>query len=114
MFDLIVKGGRVVDGTGAPAYAADVAVADGKIVEVGAVAGPARQVIDADGAIVTPGFIDPHTHYDGQFTWDETLEPSFSHGVTTVVGGNCGVGFAPVSSAGRAYLIDLMDGVEEI
>jgi N-acyl-D-amino-acid deacylase len=114
MLDLVIKGGRIIDGTGASAYAADLAIADGKIVEVGAVSAPARQVIDADGAVVTPGFIDPHTHYDGQFTWDDTLEPSFSHGVTTVVGGNCGVGFAPVSKAGRDYLIDLMDGVEEI
>jgi N-acyl-D-aspartate/D-glutamate deacylase len=114
MLDLVIKGGRIIDGTGAAAYTADVAVADGRIVEVGAVSAPARQVIDAEGAMVTPGFIDPHTHYDGQFTWDETLEPSFSHGVTTVIGGNCGVGFAPVSKSGRDYLIDLMDGVEEI
>jgi N-acyl-D-aspartate/D-glutamate deacylase len=114
MHDLVIKGGKIVDGTGAPGYAGDVAIAGGRIVEVGKVNGVSREVIDADGALVTPGFVDPHTHYDGQFTWDDTLEPSFSHGVTTVVGGNCGVGFAPVRPAGRDVLIDLMDGVEEI
>jgi N-acyl-D-aspartate/D-glutamate deacylase len=114
MHDLVIKGGRIVDGTGAAPYAGDVAIEAGRIVEVGKVAGAARETIQADGALVTPGFIDPHTHYDGQFTWDETLEPSFSHGVTTVIGGNCGVGFAPVAPAARDFLIDLMDGVEEI
>src|SRR5579871_5443624 len=101
MLDLVIKGGRIIDGTGAPARSGDVGIADGRIVQVGKVASPARQEIDADGALVTPGFIDLHTHYDGQFTWDDTLEPSFSHGVTTVVGGNCGVGFAPVRPDGR-------------
>jgi N-acyl-D-aspartate/D-glutamate deacylase len=114
MLDLVIRGGRIVDGTGAPARSGDVGVSAGRIVEIGKVSSLARQEIDADGALVTPGFIDLHTHYDGQFTWDDTLEPSFSHGVTTVVGGNCGVGFAPVRENGREKLIDLMDGVEEI
>jgi N-acyl-D-amino-acid deacylase len=97
MFDLKIMGGRVVDGTGAPAFVGDVAIQDGKIVEVGpAVAGEARRTIDATGKLVTPGFVDIHTHYDGQVTWDDTLEPSSGRGVTTVVMGNCGVGFAPV------------------
>jgi N-acyl-D-aspartate/D-glutamate deacylase len=114
MYDLIIRGGRIVDGTGAPAYTADVAVKDGRIAEIGKVAGPAARTIEADGAIVTPGFIDVHTHYDGQFLWDDRIDPSFSHGVTTVVGGNCGVGFAPVVPEHRHALIELMEGVEEI
>lgn len=114
MFDTIIKRGMVVDGTGAAAYAADVAVRDGRIVEIGAVDGPARQTIDADGALVTPGFIDIHTHYDGQATWDDTLEASAAHGVTTVVMGNCGVGFAPVRPSDTDALIDMMEGVEDI
>jgi N-acyl-D-aspartate/D-glutamate deacylase len=114
MFDLIIRGGTVIDGTGAAGFAADVAIKDGLIVEVGQVSGPAREEIDADGAIVTPGFIDVHTHYDGQFLWDDRLDPSFSHGVTTAIGGNCGVGFAPVLPEHRQALIELMEGVEEI
>ena len=114
MHDLVVKGGTVVDGTGAVPFTADVAVRGGLIVEVGAVTGSARQVIDADGAIVTPGWVDGHTHYDGQVTWDDALEGSASNGVTTVVMGNCGVGFAPVPPDGVNELIDLMEGVEDI
>jgi N-acyl-D-aspartate/D-glutamate deacylase len=114
MHDLVIRGGTVVDGTGAPARTADVAITDGVITEVGRVDGAARQSIDADGALVTPGFVDIHTHYDGQATWDETLTPSCWHGVTTVVMGNCGVGFAPVAPDRHEWLIGLMEGVEDI
>jgi N-acyl-D-amino-acid deacylase len=114
MLDLIIKGGRVVDGTGAEPFSADVGVRDGRIVEVGSVSGDARDVIDADGALVTPGFVDVHTHYDGQVTWDDALEPSATNGVTTLVMGNCGVGFAPVRQTDHDALIDLMEGVEDI
>ena len=112
--DLVVRGGVVVDGTGAPARTADVGVRDAKVVEVGQVDGPARRVIDADGALVIPGFVDIHTHYDGQATWDARLHPSAGHGVTTVVMGNCGVGFAPVRPGDHDLLIELMEGVEDI
>jgi N-acyl-D-amino-acid deacylase len=115
MFDLKVTGGTIVDGTGAPRFVGDVAVADGRIVAVGpSVDDPAREEIDARGLIVTPGFVDNHTHYDGQATWDATLEPSASHGVTTVVAGNCGVGFAPVHPGDETRLVELMEGVEDI
>ena len=113
MLDLIVRGGGVVDGTGAAPRTADVAIKDGRIVDVGRVSAPAREVIDADGALVTPGFIDLHTHYDGQFLWDDQMDPSFSHGVTTAIAGNCGVGFAPVAQH-RRELLELMEGVEDI
>jgi N-acyl-D-aspartate/D-glutamate deacylase len=115
MHELIVRGGRIVDGSGAGPRRADVAVAGGRIVEIGPdVAGPAAEELDADGCIVTPGFVDVHTHYDGQVTWDEVLEPSTPHGVTTVVTGNCGVGFAPVRPGAESWLIELMEGVEDI
>ena len=94
--DLLIRGGTVVDGTGAAAQRADVAVREGQITAVGEVDGPARRTIDASGLTVTPGFVDIHTHYDGQATWDSQLAPSCYHGVTTAVMGNCGVGFAPV------------------
>jgi N-acyl-D-aspartate/D-glutamate deacylase len=112
--DLLVRGGTVVDGTGTPPVTADVGMLDGRIVEVGRVQGAARQVIEADGALVTPGFVDIHTHYDGQATWDDRLVPSSWHGVTTVVMGNCGVGFAPCRPDDRQRLIELMEGVEDI
>ena len=114
MYDKIIRGGTVIDGTGASARTADVAIQDGKIVEVGKIGSPARETIDADGALVTPGFIDVHTHYDGQFLWDDKLDPSFSHGVTMAIAGNCGVGFAPLRPEFRHDLIDLMEGVEDI
>jgi N-acyl-D-aspartate/D-glutamate deacylase len=114
MHDLVIKGGTVVDGTGAPARTADVAITDGVITDVGHVGSAARQTIDADGALVTPGFVDIHTHYDGQITWDPLLTPSCWHGVTTVVMGNCGVGFAPVEADRHDWLIGLMEGVEDI
>jgi N-acyl-D-aspartate/D-glutamate deacylase len=104
----------VVDGTGAAPYAADVGIRDGRIVAVGVVDEPAERTIDATGALVTPGWVDVHTHYDGQVTWDDVLESSACHGVTTVVMGNCGVGFAPVRPEDTDVLIDLMEGVEDI
>jgi N-acyl-D-amino-acid deacylase len=112
--DLIIRGGTVVDGTGAPARTADVAISDGVVTAVGVVDGSGAREIDADGALVTPGFVDIHTHYDGQATWDETLTPSCWHGVTTTVMGNCGVGFAPVRPDRHEWLIGLMEGVEDI
>ena len=113
-YDLVVRGGTVIDGTGGEARSADVAVKDGVVVEVGDVDGTADRTIDADGALVTPGFVDIHTHYDGQATWDNQLLPSSWHGVTTVVMGNCGVGFAPVRPSDHQRLIELMEGVEDI
>jgi len=113
--DLIVRAGTVVDGTGSPPLTADVAVDDGRISIVGALAGAAaRRVIDAEGMLVTPGWVDVHTHYDGQATWDEVLAPSAWHGVTTLVTGNCGVGFAPARPDRHDWLIGLMEGVEDI
>jgi N-acyl-D-aspartate/D-glutamate deacylase len=112
--DVVIRGGTVVDGTGAPRRTADVAVTDGRIVEVGGVGGHGAREIDADGAVVAPGFVDIHTHYDGQATWDSRLQPSAWHGVTSVVAGNCGVGFAPVVAAHHQRLIDLMEGIEDI
>ena len=114
MHDLILRGGTLIDGTGGPARQADVAVAGGRIVAIGAGLGEARQTIDADGALVTPGFVDLHTHYDGQASWDEALMPSSLHGATTVAMGSCGVGFAPCRPADRQRLIALMEGVEDI
>ena len=115
MHDLVIRAGTVVDGTGAPPRTADVAVDDGRISAVGELDGAAaRRVIDADGALVTPGWVDVHTHYDGQATWDDVLAPSAWHGVTTVVMGNCGVGFAPARPDRRDWLIGLMEGVEDI
>lgn len=115
MFDIIIRGGTVIDGTGAAPTVADVAITNGKIVEVGpTVVGEAREVINANGKLVTPGFIDLHTHYDGQVSWDTLLEPSSAHGVTTVVVGNCGVGFAPVRPGKEEWLVQLMEGVEDI
>ena len=121
MFDLKITGGTVVDGTGADRFVADVGVKDGKIVEVrrrgtgdAPLEGDAAETIDATGKIVAPGFVDIHTHYDGQVSWDSLLEPSSGHGVTTVVMGNCGVGFAPVRPGSEEWLIELMEGVEDI
>ncbi len=114
MHELVIRGGTVVDGTGVAAVTADVAVDGGVITEIGRVGGRAEQELDADGLVVAPGWVDIHTHYDGQVTWDPELTPSSWHGVTTVVMGNCGVGFAPVRPDGRNFLIELMEGVEDI
>jgi N-acyl-D-aspartate/D-glutamate deacylase len=114
MLDWLIEGGTVVDGSGAAPFSADVGVKDGRIVEVGRITAAARERVDAAGAWVTPGFIDIHTHYDGQASWDETFSPSIHHGVTTVVMGNCGVGFAPLRPGGELALIALMEGVEDI
>jgi N-acyl-D-amino-acid deacylase len=115
VFDHIIKGGTIFDGTGAPGVRGDVGVRDGSIVQVGGtITEAAQHVIDADGAIVTPGWVDVHTHYDGQVSWDEEMDPSAGNGVTTVVMGNCGVGFAPVRPGGEKSLIELMEGVEDI
>ena len=113
-FDLVVRGGTVVDGTGSDARTADVAIKDGIVAAVGRVDGRGEQEIDAAGGLVTPGFVDIHCHYDGQATWDNFLAPSSWHGVTTVVMSNCGVGFAPVRPADHERLIELMEGVEDI
>ncbi len=115
--DLLIRGGMIVDGTGAPAFEGDVLVDGGKISRIarGGLDGiEARETIDATGKLVTPGFVDVHTHYDGQATWDEELAPSCWHGVTTIVMGNCGVGFAPVTPGREEILIEQMEGVEDI
>ncbi|MGB0112619.1 MAG: amidohydrolase family protein, partial [Ilumatobacteraceae bacterium] len=119
MHDLVIRGGFLVDGTGAPGRLADVAVSGGVITEVvdadsGTDIGPATRVVEADGKLVTPGWVDVHTHYDGQASWDPFLTPSSWHGVTTVVMGNCGVGFAPAAPDRQVWLIELMEGVEDI
>ncbi|WP_179466753.1 N-acyl-D-amino-acid deacylase family protein [Mycolicibacterium vinylchloridicum] len=121
MYDLTITGGTVVDGTGDKPFRADIGIKDGKIVEVrrrggddSGLQGESAETIDATGKVVTPGFVDIHTHYDGQISWDGLLEPSSQHGVTTVVSGNCGVGFAPVQPGREQWLIELMEGVEDI
>lgn len=114
-YDTIIRGGTVFDGHGGPGITGDVAIKDGKIAAVGGqIDGTAHEIVDADGCIVTPGWVDVHTHFDGQVTWDDVLDPSASHGVTSVVMGNCGVGFAPVRPGSEQELIELMEGVEDI
>ncbi|MGC1279932.1 MAG: amidohydrolase family protein, partial [Xanthobacteraceae bacterium] len=114
MHDIVIRGGTIIDGTGKASFAGDVAISNGRIAAVGGKLGAARRDIDADGLLVTPGWVDVHTHYDGQAMWDPLLVPSCWHGVTTVMFGNCGVGFAPVKKEHRGALMDLMEGVEEI
>ena len=114
MHDIVIRGGTIVDGTGKASFPGDIAIKDGRIAAVGGKQGPARRDVNADGLLVTPGWVDVHTHYDGQAMWDPLLAPSCWHGVTTVMFGNCGVGFAPVKKEHRGALMDLMEGVEEI
>jgi len=114
MYDLVIRNGKIVDGSGAPAFSGDIAITDGKIVAVGGKVGAGRREIDANGLLITPGWVDIHTHYDGQVVWDPYLSPSSWHGVTTVMIGNCGVGFAPVRPGQEEFLLSLMDGVEDI
>ena len=114
MYDLVIRGGTIVDGTGGAPRRADVAITGDRIAAVGTEVGPGAREIDASGQLVTPGWVDIHTHYDGQVTWDEHLTPSGWHGVTTIVMGNCGVGFAPVRDDQHDFLIQLMEGVEDI
>ena len=114
MHDIVIRAGKVVDGTGSEARKVDIAIDDGVISSVGPAIGQGRIEIDADGYLVTPGFVDVHTHYDGQATWDPEMSPSSFHGVTTTVFGNCGVGFAPARPDSHDWLIQLMEGVEDI
>lgn len=114
MFDIVIRNGYIVDGTGASGRVVDIAIEGEKIVAMGAALGPGKREIDATGFLVTPGWVDMHTHYDGQVTWDPYLTPSSEHGVTTVVMGNCGVGFAPCRKEDREWLINVMEGVEDI
>ena len=114
MHDLVIRGGVIVDGSGAEKATGDVAIDGDRLSQVGGTAGAAREEIDADGAVVAPGWVDIHTHYDGQVTWDPHLTPSGWHGVTTAIMGNCGVGFAPVAPDAHDQLIRLMEGVEDI
>src|ERR1700743_2436544 len=113
-FDLVVRGGTVADGMGTGTREADIAVKNGKISSVGKISGQGAEEIDAKGLLVTPGFVDIHTHYDGQATWDSRLQPSSWHGVATVVMGNCGVGFAPALAEHHDRLIEPMEAGEEI
>ena len=113
-YDLVIRNGTIVDGLGGEPYRGDVAVSDGVIVAVGTVDGDGAREIDATGLLVTPGFVDLHTHYDGQAIWSERMSPSSSHGVTTALMGNCGVGFAPCRAEDHDVLVDVMAGVEDI
>src|SRR6201996_193069 len=113
-FDLVIRNGTIVDGSGAATYEGDVGIIGNRIAAVGDVSGSRSEEIDARGKLVTPGFVDIHTHYDAQAVWDDHLAPSAWHGVTTVVMGNCGVGFAPCKPEDRQKLVELMEGVEDI
>ena len=114
MYDYLIQGATIVDGLGDQPYTGDIAIKEGKIAELGQMSGGAKEIIDADGAFATPGWVDVHTHYDGQVSWDDTIDPSFSHGVTSIVMGNCGVGFAPCPPGHEKQMIELMEGVEDI
>src|ERR1700743_1004185 len=112
--DLVIRGGTIADGRGGDLFDGDVAIKDGRIAEVGKVVSHGKEEIDARGKLVTPGFVDVHTHYDGQVTWSQDINPSSQNGVTTAIMGNCGVGFAPCKPADHVRLIQLMEGVEDI
>src|SRR5262245_31604775 len=114
MHDLVIRNGTVIDGTGAPHRQVDIAIDEGTITAVERKAGLARRDVNAEELLVAPGWVDIHTHYDGQATWDPAMTPSSWHGVTTTIFGNCGVGFAPVRPGSETYLINLMEGVEDI
>ena len=114
MHELVIRGGAIVDGSGAPAYTGDVAIEEGRLSAVGGQCGPGKREIDADGLLVTPGWVDIHTHYDGQATCDPMLAPSSCQGSTTILMGNCGVGFAPARPEHHDALVELMEGVEDI
>ncbi len=114
MHDLVIRGGTIVDGTGAPSFVADIAVDSGTITEIGRISAPGREEIDASGKLVTPGFVDLHTHYDAQAMWDPILAPSAWHGVTSLVIGNCSVGFAPLHRDNRDFPLRVMEAIEEI
>ena len=116
MYDLIIKNGRIVDGTGQPAYLGDVAVKNGIIVRLGSVKEEAKEIIDAEGNLIAPGWVDTHSHMDGQATWDPFCSPANHHGITTLVMGNCGIGFAPCKPTDEAHqqLIEVVEDVEDI
>ncbi|HAE27823.1 amidohydrolase family protein, partial [Hyphomonas adhaerens] len=114
MYDLVIRNGTVVDGSGLPAYKADIAVSGNKIEKIGRIAGKAAKEIDAEGRIVAPGFIDPHTHFDAQLLWDGFAKPALSHGVTTIVPGNCSLSLAPLKSEHRMKLVGMFNQIEEM
>ena len=114
MYDLFIRNGKIVDGSGEASFMGDIAINGDRIVKIGLIEDKGNKEIDAEGNLVTPGWVDIHTHYDGQVCWDEYLTPSCWHGVTTVVMGNCGVGFAPVKPGTEEFLVQLMEGVEDI
>src|ERR1700744_2603332 len=112
--DIVIRGGTIADGSGGDLFEADIAIKNGRITEVGKVSGKGKEEIDARGKLVTPGFVDVHTHYDGQVTWSQDITPSSQNGVTTAIMGNCGVGFAPCRPSAHKRLIALMEGVQDI
>ena len=114
MFDLIVRNGRIVDGSGGPAFLGDIGVKDGRIANVGRVDGPTRETLDAQGRVVAPGFIDPHTHFDVQLLWDGAARPALEHGVTCVIPGNCSLSLAPLKAADRPALVGMFQQIEEM
>lgn len=114
MFDLVIKNGRIVDGSGLPAYTGDVAINDGRIAKIGKVDGAAAQTIDANGQAIAPGFIDPHTHFDAQLLWDGACKPALEHGVTTIVPGNCSLSLAPLKAEHRMKLVGMFNQIEEM
>ncbi|MEM1435823.1 MAG: amidohydrolase family protein, partial [Pseudomonadota bacterium] len=114
MFDLVIENGTIVDGTGLPAYTADVGIRDGRIAQIGRLAGQGQERIDAAGCVVAPGFIDPHTHFDAQLLWDGQARPALAHGVTTIVPGNCSLSLAPLKAEHRMRLVGMFNQIEEM